>query len=39
MTQHAKSSHNENIERVPNSNAGRDNVALKIFGMQGVPRI
>lgn len=39
MLQHAKSQHNENIERVPNANAGRDSIALKIFGMQGVPRV
>jgi hypothetical protein len=39
MIQHAKSQHNENIERVPAANAGRDSVALKIFGMQGVPRM
>lgn len=39
MLQHAKSQHNETIERVPSATAGRDSVALKIFGMQGVPRI
>lgn len=38
MIQHAKSQHNENIERVPNAINGRDSTALKIFGMQGVPR-
>jgi hypothetical protein len=38
MIQHAKSQHNENIERVPNAINGRDSIALKIFGMQGVPR-
>jgi len=38
MIQHAKSQHNENIEKVPNANHNRDSVALKIFGMQGVPR-
>ncbi len=39
MIQHAKSQHNENIEKVPAATAGRDSVALKIFGMQGVPRV
>lgn len=39
MIQHAKSQHNEAIERVPNATMGRDSVALKIFGMQGVPRV
>lgn len=38
MIQHAKSQHNENVERVPNAIHGRDSTALKIFGMQGVPR-
>lgn len=39
MLQHAKSQHNENIEKVPSATAGRDSVAMKIFGMQGVPRV
>lgn len=39
MIQHARSQHNENIERVPSAINGRDSVALKIFGMQGVPRM
>jgi hypothetical protein len=28
-----------NVERVPAANSGKDNVGLKIFGMQGVPRL
>jgi hypothetical protein len=39
MIQHVKSQHNESIERVPNANVNRDSIALKIFGMQGVPRM
>jgi len=39
MLQHARTQHNENIERVPSAINGRDSVAMKIFGMQGVPRI
>ena len=39
MIQHAKSQHCETIERVPNAINGRESIALKIFGMQGVPRI
>lgn len=39
MVQHARSQHNYTVERVPNANAGRDHPGLKIFGMQGVPRI
>ena len=39
MTQHARSQHTYMIERVPNANQGRDHPGLKIFGMQGVPRI
>lgn len=39
MVQHCKNQHSESIERVPNANVGRDHPGLKIFGMQGVPRI
>jgi len=39
MLTHAKTQHNENIERVPNATIGRDSITLKIFGMQGVPRV
>ena len=39
MITHARSQHNENIERVPNAIHGRDSIALKIFGMQGVQRM
>lgn len=39
MVQHCRSQHNEIIERVPNANVGRDHPGMKIFGMQGVPRI
>jgi hypothetical protein len=28
-----------NVERVPSAITGKDNVGLKIFGMQGVPRL
>ena len=38
MIQHARTQHNEMIERVPAANRGRDSIALKVFGMQGVPR-
>lgn len=39
MIEHARGSHNANVERVPNAHSGKDNVGLKIFGMQGVPRL
>lgn len=39
MVQHCKNQHSETIEKVPNAMAGRDHPGLKIFGMQGVPRI
>ncbi len=39
MIEHARGSHNVNVERVPNANSGKDNIGLKIFGMQGVPRL
>ena len=39
MLQHSKSQHQEIIERVPNANIGRDYPGMRIFGMQGVPRI
>lgn len=39
MVHHCRIKHSTTIERVPNANNGRDNPALKIFGMQGVPRI
>jgi hypothetical protein len=39
MIEHARGSHNVNVERVPNANTGKDNIGLKIFGMQGVPSL
>jgi hypothetical protein len=39
MSQHCRNQHTLTIEKVPNAMAGRDNPMLKIFGMQGVPRI
>jgi hypothetical protein len=46
MLQHFKSIHKQQVEkycmmtfRVPNANQGHENVGLKIFGMQGVPRL
>ncbi|KAL4442340.1 hypothetical protein ABPG74_005681 [Tetrahymena malaccensis] len=35
---HLHQSHNENLQKVPNSLSDRSSIELKIFGMQGVPR-
>lgn len=39
MVQHCRGQHSEAVERVPNANLGRDHPGMRIFGMQGVPRI
>ena len=40
MLSHYKTSNNHNmVERVPNAIPGRESIGLKIFGMQGVPRV
>jgi hypothetical protein len=34
---HCMQVHKENIDKVPNANAGRDNIEIEIYGMEGIP--